>query len=62
METGLDGKMNGQTEAPDTKGSTEFWSKLSSEPVEHNRDSEWLKVKEELRHTRDQDKKILLSR
>ena len=39
----LDGKMNGQTEAPDPKGSTE------SEQVEHNRDSERLKkVKEKL--------------
>ena len=36
----LDGKMNGQTEAPDPKGSTEFWSNLWSDPVEHNRDSE----------------------
>ena len=35
---GRDGKMNGQT-----KESTEFWRKLLSEPVVHNRDSEWLK-------------------
>ena len=34
----LDGKMNGQTEAPDPKGSIEFWIKLLSEPVEHNTD------------------------
>ena len=48
----LDGKLNEQTEVPDPKGSTEFWSKLWSEPVEHNRDAEWLKnVKEKLRDT-----------
>ena len=39
----LDGKMNGQTQAPDSKGSTELWSTLWSEPVENNRDPEWLK-------------------
>ena len=49
----LDGKMNGQIEAPDPKGSAEFWSKLWSEPVERSRDYEWLKkVKEKLRHTK----------
>ena len=32
------GKMNGKTETPDPKGSTEFGSKLWSEPVEHNRE------------------------
>ena len=52
--------MNGQTEAPDPKGSTEFWSKLWSEPVEHNRDSEWLKkVKEKLRDTPKQENIII---
>ena len=46
----LDGKLNEQTEAPDLKGSTEFWRNLWSEPVEHNRNAEWLKnVKEKLR-------------
>ena len=45
--------MNGQTEAPDPKGSNEFWSKLWSVPMEHNTDSEWLKkVKEKLRETK----------
>ena len=39
----LDGNMNGQIEAPDPKGSNEFWSEFWSEPVEHNKDSEWLK-------------------
>ena len=48
----LDGKMNGQNEAPDQKGSTVFWRKLWSKPVEHNRVSEWLQnVKEKLRDT-----------
>ena len=48
----LDGKMNRQTEVPDPKGPTEFWIKLWSEPLEHNRDSEWLKkVKAKLRDT-----------
>ena len=38
------------------KGSTEFWSKLWSEPVEHNRDSEWVNnVKEKLRDTPKQE-------
>ena len=47
-----DGKINGKSEAPDRKGSTEFWSKLWSEPVEHNRDSEWVSnVKEKVRDT-----------
>ena len=56
----LYGKMKGQTEAPDPKGSTEFWSKLWSEPVEHNRDSEWLKkVEEKLRHTPKQENVII---
>ena len=51
--------MNVQTEAPDPKGSAEFWRKLWSEPVEHNRDSEWLKkVKEKLRDTK-QEKVII---
>ena len=49
---GLDGKMNGQSDAPDPKGSTESCRKLWSEPVENNRDSEWLKkMKEKLRDT-----------
>ena len=45
--------MNGQIEVPDRKGTTtEFWSKLCSEPVEYNRDYECLKkVKEKLRET-----------
>ena len=48
----LDGKMDGQVEAPDPNESTEFWSKLWSEPVEHNRDADWLEnVKEKLRGT-----------
>ena len=48
----LDRKINGQAETPDPKGSTEFWSNLWSEPVEHNRDSKWIKkVKEKLRDT-----------
>ena len=56
----LDGNMNGQSEAPDPKGSTEFLSKLWSEPVEHNRDSEWLKmVKEKLRDTPKQENVII---
>ena len=56
----LDGKTNGQNEAPDPKGSTEFWSKLWPEPVEHNRASEWLKkVKEKLRHTPKQENVII---
>ena len=47
----LDGKMNRQSEAQ-----AEFWNKLWSEPVEHNRDSEWLKkVKEKLRDTPQQE-------
>ena len=33
------GKMIGQTETPDPKGSSEFWSILWSEPVEHTRES-----------------------
>ena len=52
-----DGKMNGQSEAPDPMGSTEFLSKLWSEPVEHNRDSEWLTGK--LRHTPKQENVII---
>ena len=56
----LDGKMNGYTAAPDPKGSTEFWSKLWSEPVQHNRDSEWLKkVKEKLTDTQKQENVII---
>ena len=52
--------MNGQTKATDPKGSTEFWSKLWSGPVEHNRDSEWLnKVKEKLRNTPKQENIII---
>ena len=55
----LGGKINGKTEAPDPKGSTEFWSKLWSEPLEHNRDSEWLKkLKEKLRDTPRQENVI----
>ena len=49
--------MNGQTEAPDPKGSTEVWSKLWSEPVQHNRDSEWLNGK--LRDTTRQENVII---
>ena len=45
----LDGKIYERTEATDPRGSTEFWSRIWSEPVEHNRDSEWLKnMKEKL--------------
>ena len=52
--------MNGQTEAPEPKGSTEFWSKLWSEPVHHNRDFEWLKkVKEKLRDKPKQENVII---
>ena len=50
----------GRLEAPDPKGSTEFWSKLWSKPVEYNRDSEWLKkVKEKLRDTPKQENVII---
>ena len=54
----LDGKMNGQNEAPDPKGSIEFRSKLWSELVEHNRDSEWLKKleRETKRHIKTKKK------
>ena len=34
----LDGKMDRQSEAPDPKGSAEFWSKLWSEPVARSMD------------------------
>ena len=62
-QTQLDGKMNGQSEAPDPKGSTEFWSKLWSEAVEHNRDSERLKkVKEKLRDTPKQENFIITAK
>ena len=54
--------MNGQTEAPDPKGSTEFWSNWS-EAVEHNRDSEWLKkVKEKLIDAPKQENVITISK
>ena len=59
----LDGKMNGQSEAPDPMGSTEIWSKLWCEPVEHNRDSEWLKkVKKKLRDTPKQENVIITAK
>ena len=59
----LYGKMNGQTEGPDPKESTGFWSKLWTEPVEHNRDSEWLKkVKEKLRDTPKQENIIVTAK
>ena len=47
----------GRLEAPDPKGWTEFWSKLWSEPVENNRDSELLKNK--LRDTLKQENFII---
>ena len=52
--------MNGQTEAPDPKGSTEFWSKLWSEPVEQNRDSEWLKKMKE-KHTKTREENVIIT-
>ena len=56
----LDGKMNEHTKTPDPKGSIEFWSSLWSEPVEHNKDSEWLKkMKEKLRDTPRQENVII---
>ena len=59
----FDGKINGQTEAPDPKGSTEFWSKLWSELMEHNRDSEWLKkVKEKLGDLPKQENVIITAK
>ena len=55
--------MNGQTEAPDPNGSTNFWSKLWSVPVEHNIDSEWLKkVKEKLRDTPKRENVIIIAK
>ena len=55
--------MNGQCEAPDPKGSTEFCSKLWSEPVEYNIESEWLKkVKEKLRDTPKQENVIVTAK
>ena len=45
-------ELNGTAEtniAPDKGSSTEFWSKIWSEPAEHKKDAEWLKtVKEEI--------------
>ena len=59
----LDGKMNGQSKAPDPKGSTDVWRKLWSELVEHNRDPEWLKkVKEKLRDTPKQENVIITAK
>ena len=58
----LDGKMNVQNEE-NPKESTEFWSKLWSEPVEHNRDSEWLKnVQEKLRDKPKQENIIITAK
>ena len=55
--------MNGKTEALDPKGSTTFWSKIWSEPVEHHRDSEWLKkAKEKLRDTPKQENVITIAK
>ena len=54
--------LNGQIEAPDPKGSTEFWSKLWSEPVEHNRDSKLKKVIEKLRNTPKQENVIITAK
>ena len=52
--------MHWQTEAPDSKGSTVFWSNLLSQTMEHNRNSEWLKkVKEKLRDTPKQENVII---
>ena len=48
----LDGKMNRHIEAADPQGSTEFWSKLWSEPAEYNRDSDWLKKVKEKERTK----------
>ena len=56
----LNGKMNGQIEAPHPNGSAEFWSKLWSDIGQHNSDSEWLKkVKERLRDTPRQERVII---
>ena len=55
--------MNGLTEAPDPKRSTEFRSKLRSERVEHNRDFEWLKkLKEKLRDIQKQETFIIIAK
>ena len=41
---------------PDKGNSTEFWSKLWSEPAEHKKDAEWLKtVNEEIEVDQQQD-------
>ena len=56
-------QMDEQSEEQDPKGSTEFWSTLWSEPVEHNRDSEWLKkVKVKLRDTPRQENVIIIAK
>ena len=52
--------MNGQTEASDPKASTEFWSKLWSEPVQHIEGSK--KVKEKLRDTPKQENIIITAK
>ena len=49
----LGGKRKGGQEAPDAEASTEFWSNLWDNPVQHNESAEWLKqVEQEMKRVK----------
>ena len=49
----FDGKRKREQVAPDAEASTEFWSNLWDNPIQHNESAEWLKqVKQEIKRVK----------